>query len=88
MDFFAAADGVPCVTGRPSSPHPASIAGRAASGVCTSTSTEGVSMEPNPLFLSPVSPESEPVEAPSISEARDTANSTAPVYGQLFSEKS
>ncbi|MGB3773066.1 MAG: hypothetical protein WBF79_08485 [Rhodococcus sp. (in: high G+C Gram-positive bacteria)] len=45
-------------------------------------------MEPNPLFLSPVSAESEPVEATASVAARDAANSTAPVYTQLFSETS
>ncbi|WP_156148910.1 MULTISPECIES: hypothetical protein [unclassified Rhodococcus (in: high G+C Gram-positive bacteria)] len=45
-------------------------------------------MEPVSLFLAPVTADSEPVEAPATSAARDAANATAPVYGQLFSEKS
>lgn len=44
-------------------------------------------MEPNPLFLAPVSADSEPVEAVSAVAARDEKNSSAPVYTHLFSEK-
>ncbi|MBY6537149.1 hypothetical protein HQ325_00525 [Rhodococcus sp. BP-349] len=44
-------------------------------------------MEPEQLFLAPVTADAEPVEAPATSAARDVVNAAPPVYTQLFSEK-